>query len=78
MVQMWESVLKKQKWELQVNSERKSIAFNISDNETNGDVTVRLDQSELFELMHTFLSINRSFNKESMYFEDQDREQSVS
>lgn len=75
---MWESVLKKQKWELQVNSERKSIAFNISDNETNGDVTVRLDQSELFELMHTFLSINRSFNKESMYFEDQDREQSVS
>ncbi|WP_240417025.1 hypothetical protein [Paenibacillus periandrae] len=75
---MWESVLKKQKWELQVNSERKSIAFNISDNETNGDVTVRLDQSELFELMHTFLSINRSFNKESMYFEEHDREQSVS
>lgn len=75
---MWESVLKKQKWELQVNSERKSIAFNISHNEEIGDVSVRLDQSELFELMHTFLSINRSFNQESMYFEEHDREQSVS
>ncbi|SFL31279.1 hypothetical protein SAMN03159341_10520 [Paenibacillus sp. 1_12] len=75
---MWESVLKKQKWELQVNSERKSIAFNISKNEADENVTVRLDQSELFELMHTFLSINRSFNQESMYFEEMDREESAS
>jgi hypothetical protein len=76
---MWKSVLKKQEWELQVNSERKSIAFNISKDATiNESVSVRLSQSELFELMHAFLAINRSFNNESMYYEELESEDSAS
>lgn len=76
---MWKSVLKKQEWELQVNSERKSIALNISKGKNiNDGVSVRLSQSELFELMHAFLTINRSFNNESMYFEELEPEDSAS
>jgi hypothetical protein len=76
---MWESVLKKKDWELQINSERKSIALNISKDPTiNESVSVRLSQSELFELMHTFLAINRSFNQESMYYEELESQDSAS
>lgn len=76
---MWESVLKKQEWELQVNSERKAMVLNISKNSAVSEViSVRFSQTELFELMHTFLSINRSFNNESMYFEVLESEETAS
>ncbi|MCS7459734.1 hypothetical protein N0M98_06230 [Paenibacillus doosanensis] len=68
---MWESVLKKDQWEIQVDQDHKSILLNVSTNAAgSGHVSLQLDQSELFELLHTFLSINRSFNNETMYYDD--------
>ncbi|UUZ79371.1 hypothetical protein LJK88_29935 [Paenibacillus sp. P26] len=67
---MWESVLKQEQLEIQVNPERKSIRFQLGGAAAEEDSVVILTQSEMFELMHTFLSINRTFNKETMYFED--------
>jgi len=68
---MWESVLKKEQWEIQVDHDRKSILLNVTTNAANSEtVSLQLDQSELFELLHTFLSINRSFNNETMYYDD--------
>ncbi|WP_081823981.1 hypothetical protein [Paenibacillus sp. UNC451MF] len=68
---MWESVLKKEQWEIQVDQDHKSILLNVSTNPQNDEtVSLQLDQSELFELIHTFLSINRSFNNETMYYDD--------
>ncbi|NHN30871.1 hypothetical protein [Paenibacillus agricola] len=76
---MWKSVLKKKEWELQVNSERKSIALHISQAPGSSEiVSVRLNESELFELMHAFLSINRLFNNESMYDEELEQKGSAS
>jgi hypothetical protein len=75
---MWESVLKKEQWEIQVNPDHKSILVKVLKSPAHEEkVTVRLNQSELFELIHTFLSINRSFNNESAYFEDIDRPDSA-
>ncbi len=68
---VWESVLKKEQWEIQVDQDHKSILLNVSTNPQNDEtVSLQLDQSELFELIHTFLSINRSFNNETMYYDD--------
>ncbi|MNN70210.1 hypothetical protein D3C81_1860470 [compost metagenome] len=68
---VWESVLKKEQWEIQVDQDHKSIMLNVSTNPMNDEtVSLQLDQSELFELIHTFLSINRSFNNETMYYDD--------
>jgi regulator of sirC expression with transglutaminase-like and TPR domain len=68
---MWESVLKKELWELQVNSDSKSIRLQVSNNpQSQEQVTVQWEQSELFELLHAFLTINRSFNNEPMYYDD--------
>lgn len=68
---MWESVLKKKQLEIQVNSDDKSIRFQLANQEVTGaPVQLELSQSELFELMHTFLDINRSFNRETMYYEE--------
>jgi hypothetical protein len=68
---MWESVLKKEQLEICVNPERKSILFQVTEGEDERKpVSLQLNQSELFELLHTFLSINRSFNKETMYYEE--------
>lgn len=67
---MWESVLKKDRLEIQVNPDNKSILFQVSGKaEKDHSVALELNQSELFELLHTFLTINRAFNKETMYFE---------
>lgn len=68
---MWESVLKKEQWEIQVDQDHKSILLNVSTNPSSEEtVSLQLDQTELFELIHTFLSINRSFNNETMYYDD--------
>ncbi|MBE1441727.1 hypothetical protein GGC63_001150 [Paenibacillus sp. OAS669] len=68
---MWESVLKKDQWEIQVDQDHKSILLNVSTHPSSEEtVSLQLDQSELFELIHTFLSINRSFNNETMYYDD--------
>lgn len=73
---MWESVLKKEQWEIEVNPDNKSIRFNISNQSgtehKEGQISLQLEQSDLFELLHAFLSINRSFNKETMYYDDQE------
>ncbi|CAG7611125.1 hypothetical protein PAESOLCIP111_01335 [Paenibacillus solanacearum] len=71
---MWESVWKKETLEIQMNPERKSIMLQMSEGtETAAPLHVQLNQSELFELLHTFLNINRSFNKETMYYDDASR-----
>ena len=68
---VWESVLKKEQWEIQVDQDHKSILLNVSTNPSSEEtVSLQLDQTELFELIHTFLSINRSFNNETMYYDD--------
>ncbi|GAA4861110.1 hypothetical protein GCM10023310_45590 [Paenibacillus vulneris] len=68
---VWESVLKKDQWEIQVDQDHKSILLNVSAHPSSEEtVSLQLDQSELFELIHTFLSINRSFNNETMYYDD--------
>ncbi|WP_192701468.1 hypothetical protein [Paenibacillus sp. OAS669] len=68
---VWESVLKKDQWEIQVDQDHKSILLNVSTHPSSEEtVSLQLDQSELFELIHTFLSINRSFNNETMYYDD--------
>ncbi|MCZ8513018.1 hypothetical protein O9H85_11410 [Paenibacillus filicis] len=71
---MWECVLKRNQLEIQMNSEGKSIRLfwrGHAETDRPGDATgVELTQSDMFELMHTFLSINRTFNEETMYFEE--------
>ncbi|MFH5184674.1 hypothetical protein ACHHV8_19600 [Paenibacillus sp. TAB 01] len=68
---MWESVLKKDHWEIQVNPANKSIQIHVDQMETGNErISLELGQTDLFELLHTFLSINRSFNKETMYYDD--------
>jgi hypothetical protein len=68
---MWESVLKNKQLEIQVNSDDKSIRFfMVKEERQETPVQLELNQSEMFELMHTFLDINRSFNKETMYFDE--------
>ncbi|ALS22604.1 MULTISPECIES: hypothetical protein [Paenibacillus] len=68
---MWESVLKKDQLELQMNSNDKSIRFRVSEQkETAERIELELNQSEMFELLHAFLTINRSFNKETMYYDE--------
>ncbi len=63
--------MKKQQLEIHVNSNDKSIRFQVASSDSEGNpVQLELNQSELFELMHTFLHINRSFNKETMYYEE--------
>jgi hypothetical protein len=77
--QMWNSALKKQEWELQFNCQRKSISIIVSKASSINEVTsVRLSQSELFELMHALLAINQSFNNETTYHEDLEPEDSDS
>jgi hypothetical protein len=67
---MWVSILKKEQWELQVNPDNKSIRLQVSKGQNNNEpAMLQWEQSDLFELMHTFLSINRSFNNESMYYD---------
>ncbi|MDF2961859.1 MAG: hypothetical protein K0S39_3594 [Paenibacillus sp.] len=69
---MWESILKKDQWEIQFNPDNKSILFHVlnQNKEDSGQVSLQLNQSELFELLHAFLSINRTFNNETMYYDD--------
>lgn len=68
---MWQSVLKKDQLEIQMNTNDKSIRVRISEQkETAERIELELNQSELFELLHTFLAINRSFNKETMYYDE--------
>lgn len=66
---MWESVLKTEQLEIQVHPEKKTIRFQAG-SQTRQEEGVVLSQAELFELMHTFLTINRAFNKETMYFDE--------
>ncbi len=68
---MWESVLKKDQFEIRMNPAYKSILFQVSDPAGSEDQpALMLNQAELFELMHAFLAINRTFNRETMYFEE--------
>lgn len=68
---MWQSVLKKDQLEIQMNSDDKSIRVRISERkETAERIELELNQSEMFELLHAFLTINRSFNKETMYYDE--------
>ncbi|MBP1155343.1 MULTISPECIES: hypothetical protein [unclassified Paenibacillus] len=68
---MWQSVLKKDQLEIQMNSTDKSIQVRISEKtETAEQVELELSQSEVFELLHALLTINRSFNKETMYYDE--------
>ncbi|WP_231884782.1 hypothetical protein [Paenibacillus elgii] len=70
---MWESVLKKDQFEIQMNPTYKSILIQVSDTTTGseGRPALVLNQAELFELLHAFLAINRSFNRETMYYEEE-------
>jgi len=70
---MWESILKKEQWEIQVDLVSKSLCINIGGQQqadSGGQHSLQLDQSDLFELMHALLTINRSFNNETMYYDD--------
>ncbi|KEQ26022.1 hypothetical protein [Paenibacillus tyrfis] len=68
---MWESVLKKDQFEIRMNPTYKSILFQVSDSAgSEGRPALVLNQAELFELLHAFLAINRSFNQETMYYEE--------
>ncbi|PZE21883.1 hypothetical protein CBW46_005630 [Paenibacillus xerothermodurans] len=68
---MWESVLQKERWEIQVNPDYKIIRLHVISKEENREpVTLQIGQTELFELMHAFLAINRAFNAETMYYDD--------
>lgn len=68
---MWESVLKKDQFEIRMNPAYKSILLQVSDTAgSEGRPALVLNQAELFELLHAFLAINRSFNRETMYYEE--------
>lgn len=68
---MWQTMLKKGQLEIQMNSNDKSIRIQLCDSsEPKERIELELSQSELFELLHTFLTINRSFNKETMYYDE--------
>ncbi|TDF99413.1 hypothetical protein [Paenibacillus piri] len=70
---MWETILKNEQWELQADTDRKSILFNVFSSDNSGNsVSLELTQSGLFELIHAFLSINRALNNETMYYDDLD------
>lgn len=63
---MVESVLKNDRLEIQVNQTAKQVLLSI-----RGDKTpITFNQNDLFELMHTLLTINRNFNREESYFAD--------
>ncbi|WP_237763060.1 hypothetical protein [Paenibacillus sp. A3] len=64
-------MLKKDQFEIRMNPTYKSILFQVSDTAwSEGRPALVLNQAELFELLHAFLAINRSFNKETMYYEE--------
>ncbi|WP_141335677.1 hypothetical protein [Paenibacillus sp. tmac-D7] len=68
---MWESVLKMQQLEIQINSGDKAVRLRIREEAAAAaSKALELSQSELFELMHTFLTINRTFNQEVMYYDE--------
>lgn len=67
---MWESVLKMEQFEIQMNSDNKAVQFHIPQPaDAAFPKELELSHSELFELMHTFLSINRTFNQEEMDYD---------
>lgn len=68
---MWKSVLSNERMEIEANAENRTLKVHMKRfGESAAPATLELNQSELFELLHTFLTINRAFNKETMYFED--------
>ncbi|WP_019533990.1 hypothetical protein [Paenibacillus ginsengihumi] len=68
---MWKSMLSNEYIEIEANAEKRTLKLHMKRfGESAAPVTLELNQSELFELLHTFLTINRAFNKETMYFEE--------
>lgn len=57
--------------EILMNSNDKSIRVRVSERTvTEEQAELELSQSEMFELLHALLTINRSFNKETMYYDE--------
>ncbi|WP_159883141.1 hypothetical protein [Paenibacillus puerhi] len=62
---MWETVLVKDQMEVQMDAGNKAVRVRILETRpAAGPSALELDQSEMFELLHTLLTINRSFHHE--------------
>ena len=67
---MWESVLKKDKLEIDMDALDKQVAFKVSRPGQEEPVMVQFDQAEMYELLHAFLTISRTFQGDKPYFSD--------
>ncbi|WP_426453675.1 hypothetical protein ACP26L_15145 [Paenibacillus sp. S-38] len=68
---MWESELKQGQLRIAMNPTNESLLVQISPPSGEASpLSLELNQSEMFELLHVFLQLNRSFNRETMYFDD--------
>ncbi|SDC43016.1 hypothetical protein SAMN02799630_00352 [Paenibacillus sp. UNCCL117] len=65
---MWESVWMKDQLEVQMDAGSKAVRVRILESSTSAvPHALELDRSGMFELLHTLLTINHSFNNEGSY-----------
>ncbi|MCZ8521439.1 MULTISPECIES: hypothetical protein [Paenibacillus] len=68
---LWDSELKQGQLRIAMNPASDSLLVQISSPSGEKDpLLLELNQSEMLELLHMFLRYNRSFNRETMYFEE--------
>ncbi|WP_248925517.1 hypothetical protein [Paenibacillus hamazuiensis] len=67
---MWESVLNREHLEIQADQSRKSVLLRIKKAQPAAEAaSLHLNESEFFEVIHTLLTINRTFNQPANYFD---------
>ncbi|MNI50389.1 hypothetical protein D3C73_1050460 [compost metagenome] len=67
---MWESVWKNNQLEVHMNTADKLFTLEVDLGDSDQNVKLQFNQSELYELLHTLLAINRSFEGGKPYFLD--------
>jgi hypothetical protein len=65
---MLESVWRNEHLDIQADTEDKQMVFTISGEESAHPIQLQFNQAELFELIHAFLAINRTFQNEKPYY----------
>ncbi|MGF7030546.1 hypothetical protein J2T17_001451 [Paenibacillus mucilaginosus] len=76
---MWESEFMQGRLRIAMNPTNERLLFEISS--PTGEaapLSLEMNQSEMFELLHVFLQLNRSFNRETMYFDELEAPTSLS
>ena len=68
---MWKQMLLTEQLEIQMDESNHLLEVRLNRTEQEETATVRLNHTELIQILHTLLEINRSFRGDTSYFQSE-------